>query len=176
MGKVKDEAPAVKASKPAPKSSGARNVGTRVTSFLANLLQGGLYKPTQGKNARLFTFLALSLTVLVGCWRLYETLNGWRSLGGRYGVPAALALVLLWVVYRLMNYPTFADFLIATEAEMNKVSWTSRDDLKRATAVVMVTVFVVSFFLFGVDWVWSSILQMLHILEFDGGGGFGSTG
>ena len=153
-----------------------RAMGGRVAPFFTNLLQGGIYKPTQGKNARLFTGLALALMVLVGAWRLFETLNGWKSLGGRFGVPAALGVALLWFVYRLMNYPLFADFLIATEAEMNKVSWTSRDDLKRATAVVLVTVFVVSFFLFGVDWVWSSILQMLHILEFDGGGGFGSTG
>ena len=42
-----------------------------------------------------------------------------------------------WLIFRLVQYPPFADFLIATEAEMNKVSWTSRDDLNRATTVVL---------------------------------------
>ena len=38
------------------------------------------------------------------------------------------------------SIPPFVEFLIATEAEMNKVSWTSRDDLYRATSVVLTTV------------------------------------
>ena len=38
-----------------------------------------------------------------------------------------------WIIFRLVQYPPFVEFLIATEAEMNKVSWTSRDDLYRAT-------------------------------------------
>ena len=29
----------------------------------------------------------------------------------------------LWASYRLVNVPAVADFLIAVEAEMNKVSW-----------------------------------------------------
>ena len=36
------------------------------------------------------------------------------------------ALVLGWLIFRLVQFPPFAEFLIATEAEMNKVSWTSR--------------------------------------------------
>ena len=38
---------------------------------------------------------------------------------------------------------------------MNKVSWTSRDDLYRATTVVLATVVLMAVFLFGVDWLWS---------------------
>ena len=74
-----------------------------------------------------------------------------------------------------MQYPPFVEFLIATEAEMNKVSWTSRDDLYRATTVVLVTVLLMSLFLFGVDWLWSNLLQLLGVLKFGGGGAFGST-
>ena len=33
--------------------------------------------------------------------------------------------------------PAFADFLIAVEAEMNKVSWPTRHELIRASMVVM---------------------------------------
>ena len=58
---------------------------------------------------------------------------------------------------------------------MNKVSWTSNDDLYRATTVVLVTVVLMAVFLFGVDWLWSHLLQFIGVLQFGGGGGFGST-
>ena len=32
-----------------------------------------------------------------------------------------------WFAYRLVNLSSFADFLIAVEVEMTKVSWPSRD-------------------------------------------------
>jgi preprotein translocase subunit SecE len=74
-----------------------------------------------------------------------------------------------------VEFPPFVEFLIATEAEMNKVSWTSRDDLYRATTVVLSTVVLMSVYLFGVDWVWSNLLQILGVLKFGGGGAFGSN-
>ena len=48
--------------------------------------------------------------------------------------------------------------MIATEAEMNKVSWTSKDDLIRATTVVLTTVVLMAVFLFLVDTLWTFIL------------------
>ena len=90
-------------------------------------------------------------------------------------VPAAVGLVFGWLIFRLVQYPPFVEFLIATEAEMNKVSWTSRDDLYRATTVVLTTVVLVAVFLFAVDWIWSNLLQILGVLKFGGGGAFGST-
>ena len=59
---------------------------------------------------------------------------------------------------------------------MNKVSWTSRDDLYRATTVVLATVLLMAVFLFGVDWLWSTCSRSIGVLQFSGGGGFGSTG
>jgi preprotein translocase subunit SecE len=40
--------------------------------------------------------------------------------------------------------------------------------------VVLTTVFLVAVFLFGVDWVWSNLLQLIGVLRFGGGGSFGS--
>ena len=71
-----------------------------------------------------------------------------------------------WIIFRLVQYPPFVEFLIATEAEMNKVSWTSRDDLYRATSVVLTTVLLMAVYLFGVDWVWSNLLQLIGVLRF----------
>ena len=46
-----------------------------------------------------------------------------------------------WICYRLVNFPGFADFLIAVEAEMNKVSWPTRTELFRASMVVLFLIF-----------------------------------
>ncbi|GAC1472121.1 MAG: hypothetical protein NVSMB9_18990 [Isosphaeraceae bacterium] len=174
MGKVKDGTPAkvVKPSKVGP--SGGISSRRRFGQFLANLVRPDLYKPLQGRTARIYTAAALGVVVALGLWRLHETLNDYR-LEVRYGVPAALGVLLGWVIFRLVQYPPFVEFLIATEAEMNKVSWTSRDDLYRATTVVLTTVALTSIFLLGVDWLWSILLQLLGVLKFGGGGAFGSN-
>src|SRR5207244_7046279 len=39
-----------------------------------------------------------------------------------YTLPLALCLLLIWFAWRVVNWPASADFLIATEAEMNKFS------------------------------------------------------
>lgn len=173
MGKVKDGTPASKTSKP---SKGTTTGGSkrRFAQFLMNLFRADLYKPMQGRHARLYTAIGLGVVVLLGLWRVYESLNE-ASIAVRYGVPTALGLALGWFVFRLVEHPPFVEFLIATEAEMNKVSWTSREDLYRATTVVLVTVTLMSVFLFGVDWLWSNLLQLLGVLRFGGGGAFGSS-
>ena len=83
-------------------------------------------------------------------------------------VPLILAVALFWLAWRMVNWPTFADFLIATEAEMNKVSWTTRKRLVQDTIVVLVTVFLLTVFLFVIDIVWIRVLsnpyfQVLHV-------------
>jgi preprotein translocase subunit SecE len=93
----------------------------------------------------------------------------------RFGLPLFFAAAVGWVIFRLIHFPPFADFLIATEAEMNKVSWTTKDDLIRATTVVLATVLFMALFLFVVDRLWTLILQLIGVLQFGGGGGFGST-
>ncbi len=180
MGKVKDGSlPANKAVQAkAPAKSGAWNDSRRrVIGFFANLFSPATYKPLQGWWARLYTAIGIGFMLGLGIWRFYESTTKEYTLPvARFGVPVLLAGVLAWVIYRLVQYPPFVDFLIATEAEMNKVSWISRDDLKRATSVVLVTVFVMSVYLFGVDWVWSRLLILLGVLKFGGDGAFGSSG
>jgi preprotein translocase SecE subunit len=77
----------------------------------------------------------------------------------RYVVPTVLILVTLWVAFRVVNLPTFAEFLIATEAEMNKVSWTGRRRLLQDTVVVLITTFLMTMFLLVVDLFWGWLLS-----------------
>jgi preprotein translocase SecE subunit len=85
--------------------------------------------------------------------------------GVKYTIPLLLAVVSLWLAWRLVNVPTFADFLIATEAEMNKVSWATRRQLAQDTVVVLVTVVLMTIFLFFADVVWSQSLRWIGVLQ-----------
>ena len=64
-------------------------------------------------------------------------------------MPGLLVLFGWWVCYRVVNVPSFADFLIAVEAEMNKVSWPSRAELFRASLVVLVVIITIVVLLYG---------------------------
>jgi preprotein translocase SecE subunit len=83
--------------------------------------------------------------------------------------PILLALLLMWLAWRVVNVPAFADFLIATEAEMNKVSWTSRKRLMQDTVVVLTTMILMTLFLFIVDIIWIKVLSSdwIWVLQVD---------
>jgi preprotein translocase subunit SecE len=174
MGKLKDGTPVSRPPKSGAASGGGPKRRKELALFFANLFSASLYKPAQGWYARVYTAGGLGVILVLGVWKLYETLISSMP-ATRFGVPAAIGAALGWLVFRLVEYPPFVEFLIATEAEMNKVSWTSRDDLYRATTVVLTTVVLMSVFLFGVDWVWSRLLMFLGVLKFGGGGAFGSN-
>ncbi len=130
-------------------------------AFLRELGQTGIYKRSQGRITRQVTFAAIALTVAIGCWRLSENLD---RVALRFGLPAALLAVSLWIAYRMVNFPGFADFLIAVEAEMNKVSWPTRSELIRASMVVLITIFVLATILTLFDLFWRGAFGGLGII------------
>ena len=83
-----------------------------------------------------------------------------------FTIPLLLIAATLWFAWRAVNYPVFADFLIATEAEINKVSWASRRSLIRDTIVVLTTIILLTLFLFLVDIFWGWLLSQswIHVL------------
>jgi preprotein translocase SecE subunit len=83
----------------------------------------------------------------------------------RIVMPLLLGAVALWFSWRLVNLPSFADFLIATEAELNKVSWTPRRRLVQDTIVVLVTTLLITFFLLFADLIWSQLLTRIGVLR-----------
>ncbi|NUQ65702.1 MAG: preprotein translocase subunit SecE [Pirellulales bacterium] len=129
-----------------------------MNAFIQELFHTGLYKRSQGRITRQVTFAAVAVILGAGLVRLNQTLIG-SGPGIAYGVPGLLLILGLWAAYRLVNVPVFADFLIAVEAEMNKVSWPTRTELIRSSLVVLITIFALAIVLFGFDALWSWIFR-----------------
>jgi preprotein translocase subunit SecE len=123
------------------------------------------YKPGQGNWARLGTFALLVLAVVAAGYSWSRTMAG-SSTAVKYGVPAVAGALFIWAAYRLIHWPRYADFLITTESEMNKVSWPSRQEVKTSTIVVLILSGFLAIFLSSVDWIWQWILYHINILEF----------
>ena len=133
-------------------------------TLIRELTHASIYKRSQGRITRQVTFAALAIGLALGCWRLHATLSTWNYdatvLGLlSYGVPALLLACGVWVSYRLVNIPGFADFLIAVEAEVNKVSWPSRSELIRSSIVVLITIFVLAAVLALFDLFWAFVFR-----------------
>jgi len=64
-----------------------------------------------------------------------------------------------------VNYPVFAEFLISVEGEMNKVSWAGKQELYRATVVVLGTMFFLAVVLFAYDRIWMFVLSSIGVLQ-----------
>lgn len=138
----------------------------RQASYWSELLQFGLYKRNQGKLVRQLTAGAALAAVLLTAWTMSIHLFADSPPAVQYGVPVLVAALGAWAVYRLVNYPPFADFLIDVEGEMAKVSWPSSDEIKRATVVVLTTMLTLSLVLFVYDLVWLRVLKLIGILRF----------
>jgi preprotein translocase subunit SecE len=133
-------------------------------SLIGEMFQVGLYKPSQGRITRQVTCGTLWLVSLIAAWRLYTVLYESPTL--QYVIPLAVIVVFFWASYRLVNYSRFADFLIAVEAEMNKVSWPSWPELTRSSMVVIFVMFALAAVLLLLDGIWTFLFRnLLGILK-----------
>jgi len=138
----------------------------REASLVSSLFAAGLYKRNQGRLVRQCTVAALLVLIVVGCWTLSVRLLAEMSDPVRIGVPVALGVLGAWAAFRLVNYPQFADFLIEVEVELGKVSWPGRDEVWRATGVVLVVMAVLGGVLFAYDLLWQQLLRLIGVLRF----------
>lgn len=137
--------------------------GHRVGAFFQELVSFGIYKRNQGRITRQVTFSAVAVGLVLGLFRLHQILAQHRP-EVSFGVPIVLGVLAVWVAYRLVNLPAFADFLIAVEAEMNKVSWPTRQELLRGSVVVLVVILFLAAVLWLFDVVWLYVFHGLHVV------------
>lgn len=143
------------------------------------------YKQNQGLRVRRATMLGLLVILGAGvfvlhahstlyvpsppappAWVLHVPFTNWQIPilpDVEITLPIILAALAFWVSFRIVNWPIFADFLIATEAEVNKISWASRKSVVQDTIVVLATVFLLTVFLFFTDLLWGWVLSRSFI-------------
>ncbi|MFO0425277.1 MAG: preprotein translocase subunit SecE [Planctomyces sp.] len=135
-------------------------------SILPELFRAGVYKPTQGRMVRQFTFFAIVVLAAFGCITLSNGPLGASEKALQVGLPLAIWLVVSWIAFRLVNVPRFADFLVSVESELEKVSWPVRKEVVQATVVVLVTMIFLGVFLFVVDLVWQQLFSLIRFVEY----------
>ena len=118
-----------------------------------------IYKRGQGYYTRLITALSAFTIIAIGSFVLWQKLsvvgNPWIEIFVPVGVCAAFTLLVFWIV----NKPNIADFMIAAEGEIKKVSWASRPEIMSSTVVVISVVILMSTLLFVADLVFRYIMM-----------------
>ena len=123
-----------------------------------------IYKPAQGKHTRVYTFVGAVLIAVCGAYVLSGQLYFFGAYL-RYGIPALLVAVVALLAFWMVNRAKGADFLIATEGEMKKVSWSSRKEVVGSTKVVIVTTLIVAVILFAVDILFRIVFIRLGVVS-----------
>ena len=124
-------------------------------------------------------FWAIFLLLAHGCLGsagLATTLRGWfpswgaawtdrQPLLGDVDFAKLVAVVVLVAggvfLYRILNRPRVADMLIETESELRKVTWPTGAETSAGALAVLVTVVVLLFYLFAVDYLLAALLPGL---------------
>jgi len=108
----------------------------------------GIYKRGQGKYTRLYSAFGAAIIAGLGCWQLYKTLQATDlGLWVETMVPAGLFVACSLLIFWLVNKATIADFMIAAEGEMKKVSWSSKQEIAVSTFIVIVVVLIMAMLL-----------------------------
>ena len=129
------------------------------------------YKPDQGKTTRTGTFVGLGLLVAWGAkflndrLALYQGDEAWRLLITP-GIPIAMAVVFGVIIWRLAFVSRkSSDFMIATEGEMKKVSWSTKREVVGSTKVVIMFTVLMALFLFIVDFGFQIFFKSVGVLK-----------
>ncbi len=131
-----------------------------------------VYKSGQGYWTRMGSAAGALLIILLFCYFYWDQIrprfdflaareHEKLSIGIVIGLFVGLSLLTWW----LLNKATNADFLIATDSEMKKVNWTTKEELIGSTKVVIVFMFVTAIFLFICDLIFHYIFFFMGVLK-----------
>lgn len=86
------------------------------------------------------------------------------STSGIYIAAGIIALLGIWLAFRIVNMPRAAEFLIAVEAEMVKVSWPNKKEVYVTTIVVITVMMIFCVLLAVYDLVWHWLFRFIGVL------------
>ena len=81
-----------------------------------------------------------------------------------YSMAGLILLFGLWFGYRLVQWVTFADFLISVEGEMAKVSWPGKAELRSSTFVVLIVFFLLAGVLYAYDLIFVLLFRIIGVV------------
>ena len=124
-----------------------------------------IYRKTQGRWTRLGTVVGAGILIVIGAWYTWSELPSELRLF-RAIIPLILMLACFYVLLRVVNSKRPADFMIATEGEMKKVSWSSKKEIIGSTKVVIVTLLIMGLILFLVDLFNMKLMKFLGVQQY----------
>lgn len=130
-----------------------------------------IYKSGQGYYTRLVSAIAAGVVVAIGCYLLWQKLgavdiaNATTRLLVQVLVPLAVFAGFSWLIYWVVNKPVVADFMIAAEGEMKKVSWSSRKEIAVSTTVVIFVVIAMSALMAVTDVFFQVFFRAIKVLQ-----------
>jgi len=140
-------------------------VATANTTFIGEMFSGTVYKRNQGRVVRQATFFSVVALVAIGCFTMSNTVLSSLPVAWKTGIPTAMGALGAWFAWRLINYPKFADFLIAVEGEMDKVSWPEWPYLWRAMGVVVSVLVLFMAYMWVCDTIWVWLFRLIGFLN-----------
>jgi len=120
-----------------------------------------IYKKGQGNKARAVAALS---AIAVAAFGVYEAWQLWNASVAFY---VALAVMVFGVagfgVYLSLINVRISEFLIETQAELRKVAWPPKAEVKGSTIVVIGTVVIFGVFLYVVDVLLAFITDIIQV-------------
>lgn len=130
-----------------------------------------VYKSGQGYWTRMMTAIAvMTFTLGFAVWfndkLLFKVISNEKNeMYWQAGIIAGTAVVIGALLWWLLNKPKIADFMIATENEMKKVNWPSRQAVIGLTWIVIAGTFMIAIILFVADFGFTNLAKWVGILE-----------
>ena len=130
-----------------------------------------VYKSGQGYWTRMMTAIAvMTFTLGFAVWfndkLLFKFMDNEKNeMYWQAGIIAVTAVAVGALLWYLLNKPKIADFMIATENEMKKVNWPSKQAVMGLTWIVIAGTLMIAAILFVADFGFTNVATWIGILE-----------
>ncbi|MEO0475224.1 MAG: preprotein translocase subunit SecE [Planctomycetota bacterium] len=129
-----------------------------------------VYKSGQGYWTRMMTAIAvMTFSLGFAVWfndkLLFKIVADENEMYWQAGIIAVTAVAVGGLLWFLLNKPKIADFMIATENEMKKVNWPTKQAVMGLTWIVIAGTLMIALILFVADFGFTNLFQAFGILE-----------
>jgi preprotein translocase SecE subunit len=124
----------------------------------------------QGYWTRVMSVVGFGLLAVLGSiwlWRMLETVNvGFPAIYLASGVATLFLAIIGVAIWWFVGWNARSvDFLVATEGEMKKVNWSTKQELVGSTVVVIAVVIIISLFCWFFDFIFSTLFVWMKVLD-----------